>query len=1362
MATDLHPARPTLKPPAAGKYESFVVAQLGQARQRIRLLDVAAAAAGFLILSLGYGLIMALLDRALDLPSAARQVAFGIYGIGAGVYLGLALIRPLLRGINPYYAARRLEQTMPEAKNSVVNWLDLHDESIPAAFRSAIGQRAAKDLAHADLEQAISARRASWLGGGALALFFVLLILFLLGPRQFLSLLHRAFAPFVETSIATRTRLTLVRPEQGDATVTIGQAVNFAVLVDGRVPDPGRPDAVRLLYRYNPADLFETRAFERNDSTGEWITSLAPAEVRTGFWYKLAGGDAETDEYHVLVRSTPLLSGFDVTYHYRPYLGWADRSTQDPNLKALRGTEVTLVARANRAIKEGELAVTGEKAIAAELVPGDAQAMRFHLVIDKDGVYRVWFTSVDGERNTEPMPYTIQALQDQAPQVELKKPGDVDRPPNGVVEVEGAASDDFGVTGMTLRMKRGNGVTLQSKPYRPQKSFRRDNGSYPQMLDYKDFVELDKIKQEDGVALKEPLKPGEVIEYWLEAKDNCDYPGPNFGESKHFKITIQDTKTDKKTQEQQRSQAQQEKQKHDQTQDEKLQQNQEQQQTDKQQGNQGDKQQEKSEQGKSEQQQKPEKGEQQKSNEQQAKPNEAGGEKDQQRQPQANDSGNTSEDQKVEQQRDKLEQAIQKQQQSKPQNKDQQQKENQQGDPQNGPGNSQQQTGKDQQQPNKQENGVQPHNQEKQQGKNESGSKPSDQGGNGQNANDTQPKNGQRPDQPEEKQTGGGEGAQQEKKQQDSAEPKHGADQKEPDKTGDKNSENKQGNAGNQQSGAGEKNGKNSETGAQNAREKNGSQAKPDGQKPSEKPQQEKQNSRRGSGTESPKTGTGTSGQENGNKDQKPADLSGANSRQGKESSSPEKGGQADQKNRPKDDGKGGRQAGESAGPENQQSKEKPAGAAGDRKQEQAVGKQKPEQGDSAKPGTEKNSQRSTGDKSNAEQSGNQGAKPMPDSKSAGQQGKDDGKPKAGDGAKPGEEKSGDKTPNGGEKQGAQNTDAKNGSRAEKKNESGSTQSGSDQDREAARKKLEELAKALGSSDPKTRQEAERKLQELAQKSGDSKERQAAAEALKQAGKEPGSKGGQQQGKKETGTRNGKPSGEPKGSPEHKDGNSQQGKPGGQDSGNAPGKQEPADRSSQEQGKPGENGGTKSANGKAPPQNQPGSNPSNGSDRQRGTGGGSTSGEKPTPHGQRSTGPLNDLNNVPPEPPAERGSPADAAARKRAADLQLEDLRKRVNKDVLKEAKMSEKEFDDFLKAYKEMLNRKAKTPVEAEKPADPLQGDRRGRPNVGARRVEAVGPQKAGNAQRFGNIGPPPEFAEPYQEFSKKLSDMEREPAKK
>ncbi|HMF13863.1 MAG TPA: hypothetical protein VKE94_16210, partial [Gemmataceae bacterium] len=567
MATDLA----EVKSAPAPRYEAVFEQQLTRAVGRVRFLDVTAALLGLGASTLLYALIVLGLDRWLVLTAPVRQAALILYVLVAGAYLGFFLVRPLIRRVNPYYAAKRLELTLPEAKNSVVNWLDLRGQELPGAIRTAVGQRAAHDVARADLDAAISGKRAAWAGSLTGLLFVVLLItLGVLGPSQFWSLLGRAFGPFSAGGIRTRTQIELHQP-QGDAVIPVGRSVAFAATISGKVPAPNRPDAPRLLFRYRQTDPYEERPLER-DRESEWATNLPANQVHGGFWYKIAAGDAETEEYQIRVRATPLVEKIDVTYHYRPYLGWKDSTSDDPNLEAVRGTEVVLVAHANRAVKAGQCLVGSgkdiEQPIAGEPDPGSRNAVRFKLVMERDGQYRIAFTPVDDEPSPPSLPYRIKVLPDRAPEVELKKPGqDISLPANGLLALEGSASDDLGVERMTLRMQV-EGQPLQPKPYRGGKSFKLPDGGYPKMLEYKDAVELDKLKDAEDKRFE--LKAKMVLEYWLEAADACDYPKPNLGESTHYKVTIAEPEKDEQKQQEERKQAAEQQKKHEQRQDQQL------------------------------------------------------------------------------------------------------------------------------------------------------------------------------------------------------------------------------------------------------------------------------------------------------------------------------------------------------------------------------------------------------------------------------------------------------------------------------------------------------------------------------------------------------------------------------------------------------------------------------------------------------------------------------------------------------------------------------------------------------------------------------------------------------------------------
>jgi hypothetical protein len=535
-------------------------------------LDLASAGLWFVAGSCVYAAAMIVADRLLAHAEVVRQLLFLGYLVGAAAYLAVFVGRPLTRAVNPYFAAREIERTLPGAKNSVVNWVDLHDQPMSSTFRNALGLRAARDLRRVDLESAVSGRTAGIAGGfAAVAAGVLVLLLLTMGGSAFFDSFFRAFAPFRQSGPSrTRTSLTLLRPESGNVTVVVGRGLTVAVDVRGKIPDPKGPDAVRLQYRYGEGDPWLDRTMTE-EVGNEFSASVSATEVRSGFWYKVTAGDAETPEYRVSVTATPQLTDFQATYHFPKYAAVPKQTRTERALRAVRGSDVVLWALTNRTLREAHLdfdsdGKEGRRTITGQVVPGDPQSFQVRMALTESGRYRLGFTSVEGDVFSEPL-HPVAVLEDAAPEVELTRPGaDVALPVNGLLTLEGRASDDFGVREMTLRMQVGDRA-LKPRPYRTPEALHLPGGGYPQVVAYKDSVDLAGI-QADDIAPFQP-KPGMEIEYWLEAAD-ARQPKPNTGASKHYHVRLGEPQKDEAKRQQDRQQAQKEQQRHEQKQDEQL------------------------------------------------------------------------------------------------------------------------------------------------------------------------------------------------------------------------------------------------------------------------------------------------------------------------------------------------------------------------------------------------------------------------------------------------------------------------------------------------------------------------------------------------------------------------------------------------------------------------------------------------------------------------------------------------------------------------------------------------------------------------------------------------------------------------
>ena len=299
----------------------------------------------------------------------------------------LFLYRSARRQINPYFAARQVEQTVPNAKNSLVTWVDFdEDNQLPGSIRTAIGQKAARDLKGVDLNRAIENRRIIWLAIIAGILTLVNLVVAFLPP--------------------TRTELRLVEPKGGDVTVFNNQDVNFRVHVDGRVPAANDADAVRLRMWYNPDDpeTYEERPMAAVEGERRDFALVVPAkQVRFGFHYKILAGNVQTPEYTVTCKIIPEFTGFEVKYEYPAYLKRAAETTNDPNLLAPYGSTATLIVSTNREVKRGHIEIEGQpRTLDGELIDDRPDAIQFTVPIEKEGVYRIWFTTPEGDKNQDP------------------------------------------------------------------------------------------------------------------------------------------------------------------------------------------------------------------------------------------------------------------------------------------------------------------------------------------------------------------------------------------------------------------------------------------------------------------------------------------------------------------------------------------------------------------------------------------------------------------------------------------------------------------------------------------------------------------------------------------------------------------------------------------------------------------------------------------------------------------------------------------------------------------------------------------------------------------------------------------------
>ena len=520
-----------------------------------------------------YGLIVILLDRFLTLSSLARQFLFAGFAVSVGWWIYKRILTPLVQSVNPIYAALILEQAIPDAKNSLVNWVDLKNDRIPESVKLALGKRAAKDLKPHEDEEFVSSKQLFMIGTLAGGLFFALVILMVIfGKAPFFSMLGRTFTPFIETTIATRNTVAILTPEQGNITVAMGMPIDIVAKVTGKLPSAGSPESPRLMMRYHENEPWQTKFLGAGELSSEHKIRIPSSEVRSGFSYMVAAGDAKTKDYQVDVRLTPLIVDFQAAYKYRAYTGLPEATTAQRKISAPAGSAVKIRVRANCAVKDGTVRFFygKDKTDKVYLIksPSDPSLMEASFVLSQSGTYQIEFTSSVRDEYVDAMPAPLEAIADAAPTVDLMSPGkEATASVNGVLDLEAKIVDDFGVNKVVLKMIASGDRPLRPQVYRDEKALKLPSGGNLPSLLYKDFINIASLQAEDGLAYK--ATSGSYLDYWLEAEDACDFPKPNLGKSKVFRLTFADRAPDEQAKKD-KEKAEEDKKQNEQKQDEKL------------------------------------------------------------------------------------------------------------------------------------------------------------------------------------------------------------------------------------------------------------------------------------------------------------------------------------------------------------------------------------------------------------------------------------------------------------------------------------------------------------------------------------------------------------------------------------------------------------------------------------------------------------------------------------------------------------------------------------------------------------------------------------------------------------------------
>jgi Domain of unknown function (DUF4175) len=255
--------------------------------------------------------------------------------------------------------------------------------------------------------------------------------------------------------------------------------------------------------------------------------AAAPRVVGAG-WRRLAGvGGAGP-----VRRAEPITGDVEVSYVYPAYMKRPPRTLSGTGgeVSAPKGTEVTLRARADRPVERAEIAIEGSSLIKPSPAPSPAartyqldvkngRDLTAHFTLDDGGAYR--FRFLKGKRLVAEGPATAISVEPDAfPEVRITAPADeIEVAANARPRVEWTASDDFGLTALTLVTRPPEGEERRT-PLGELGGSRRESG----------------VQELDLAPYR--LAEGERLAYWLEVADTDVISGPKKSASSPHTVKI--------------------------------------------------------------------------------------------------------------------------------------------------------------------------------------------------------------------------------------------------------------------------------------------------------------------------------------------------------------------------------------------------------------------------------------------------------------------------------------------------------------------------------------------------------------------------------------------------------------------------------------------------------------------------------------------------------------------------------------------------------------------------------------------------------------------------------------------------------
>ena len=479
---------------------------------------------GVIAVALSVALVI---DQLLPIPRLIRMgLVLLVIGIGAYTII-FNFIRPVFGRLTINRVAAYIERSYPGFENRILSAIQLQPEIAHNRFgyalefinrlteqaRQSIEEIKAKRVFEKEF---LSLKRYGGFTVCAIALFVAINLVFSSAMIDFV-------AAFDEIPKAAQELLTVqineVKP--GNTRIESGADVTILAEVTGHFNTP-----VHLYYRVGGPDLTNE---PMDSSESDWKSVLMTRSdtqiayrvtvenITHSTEYYVQAKETQSERYKITVTREPILSRFQLKLNFPNYTQLSPATLEENlgDVSALTGTEVQFEGEGNKPLSSGNKLVFDESE-SVTLRTTEQLKLAGSFIIQTSEKYHIELFDTHGMTNSSPIVYTINAVLDTEPMVEIIEPDrDVVLDDSMIVRLKINAEDDYGLEQLRLvykvEGKDEEPVVILLKQWRTQQT--------------EAYIEFSWDTDPIG------LFPEDVVSYHVEAIDTDNVTGPNIGKS---------------------------------------------------------------------------------------------------------------------------------------------------------------------------------------------------------------------------------------------------------------------------------------------------------------------------------------------------------------------------------------------------------------------------------------------------------------------------------------------------------------------------------------------------------------------------------------------------------------------------------------------------------------------------------------------------------------------------------------------------------------------------------------------------------------------------------------------------------------